>query len=152
MTRQKKSRKPGPLAPAKKPKDAQEGSGPAHGKKKGKGQKPGQRHNISHTKTKSTADAKGQQDDPRKGSRRKIPLVDIHEKPVANAPLTPAEELHQLEQDHHLQALVERFEQGEELSEQDQAYLDEKSDRYEQLAQQLGIDLDDEDEWDDEEY
>ena len=151
MTRQKKSRKPGPLAPAKKPKDHNDGVSSTQGKKKGKGQKPGQRHNVSSTKTASTSGTEGQKTDPRKGSRRKIPLVNPVEKPEVKA-LTPAEELHQLEQDQRLQALVERFEQGETLSEQEQAYLDEKSDRYEQLAEQLGIDLDDDDEWDDEEY
>lgn len=150
MTRRKKSRKPGPLAPSKKPKDPNSAPAAAQGKKKGKGHKPGQRHNTLSSKH-PAKDTQSIQQDPRKGSQRKIPLVAIAE-PKLPTQLTAAEELKQLEQDHKLQSLVVRFEQGEDLTEAEQRYLDEKSDRYEQLAEQLGIDLEDDDDWDDEEY
>ena len=55
------------------------------------------------------------------------------------------------EHDETLQALVTRFELVR-LSDAEQQYLDEKSERYEQLATELGIDLEDDDDWDDEEY
>ena len=65
MTRRKKSRKPGPLAPAKKPKDTSASVDSGRGKKKGKGLKPGQRH--SSTATKQSASQSGsQQPDPAK--------------------------------------------------------------------------------------
>lgn len=151
MTRRKKSRKPGPLAPSKKPKEPTTIGGIVKGKKKGKGQKPGQRHNLAKPQTSERVDHGGQQD-PRKGSRRKIPLVAVNAPPKVEHGLSAADELRQLEQDAHLQLLVEKFEQGDSLSDDEQRYLDLKSERYEQLAVQLGIDLDDEDEWDDEEY
>ncbi|MGM0525898.1 MAG: Der GTPase-activating protein YihI [Pseudomonadota bacterium] len=146
MTRQKKSRKPGPLAPGKKPRDEKTSEKTVKGKKKGKGHQPGQRHSSgkSHTEQQTT-----EKQDPRKGSRRKIPLVTPLE-PSSSSEMSPAEELKQLEQDVKLQTLVERFEQGEELSAEEQRYLDKKSERYEQLAEKLGIDI--EDDWDDEEY
>lgn len=150
MTRRKKSRKPGPLAPAKKPKDTSASVDSSRGKKKGKGLKPGQRHSSTATKQ-SASQSRSQQPDPRKGSRRKIPLVSVASAATVSQ-LTPAEELKRLEQDETLQALVTRFEQGEELSDAEQQYLDEKSERYEQLATELGIDLEDDDDWDDEEY
>lgn len=150
MTRRKKSRKPGPLAPAKKPKDTSASVDSSRGKKKGKGLKPGQRHSSTATKQ-SVSQSGSQQPDPRKGSRRKIPLVSVASAATVSQ-LTPAEELKRLEQDETLQALVTRFEEGEELSDAEQQYLDEKSERYEQLATELGIDLEDDDDWDDEEY
>lgn len=146
MTRQKKSRKPGPLAPGKKPRDEKTSEKTAKGKRKGKGHQPGQRHSGGKLNTEQQATEK---QDPRKGSRRKIPLVAPVES-SSSTELSPAEELKQLEQDTKLQALVERFEEGEELTAEEQLYLDKKSERYEQLAEQLGIDI--EDDWDDEEY
>jgi len=146
MTRQKKSRKPGPLAPGKKPRDEKTPDKAAKGKRKGKGHQPGQRHSGGKPHSEQQVSEK---QDPRKGSRRKIPLVTPQGQNTPSE-ITPAEELKQLEQDVQLQALVERFEAGEELTVDEQRYLDKKSERYEQLAQQLGIDI--EDDLDDEEY
>lgn len=149
MTRQKKSRKTGPLAQSQKPRDSKGAVAEGHGKKKGKGQKAGQRH--SQPKNQRSVGSQQQTVDPRKGSRRKVTLV-AASKPEVVEQLSPAQELAQLEQDTKLQSLVERFEQGEVLTDDEQRYLDEKSDRYEQLAEQLGMDLEDDDDWDDEEY
>ena len=152
MTRRKKSRKPGPLAPTKQPREPRTAENTTGGKKKGKGQKPGQRQSTA-TVSRSTGADTSSRTDPRKGSRRKIPLVSVTSNTrAALSEMTPAEELRLLEQDEKLQQLVERFEEGAPLTDDEQRYLDEKSDRYEQLAGQLGIELDDEDEWDDEEY
>lgn len=146
MTRRKKSRKPGPLAPTQKPRDSDSANNTPQGKRKGKGHKPGLRHSQAHVKV--TENPEKATDDPRKGSRRKVTLISS---PVnQTSELSPADELKQLEQDEQLQLLLERFEQGDELSTTEQAYLDKKSERYEQLAEQLGIELDDD--WDEEEF
>lgn len=153
MTRRKKSRKPGPLAPAKQPRDEKAIDNAVKGKKKGKGKKPGQRHTVDKPQSPGRSSVKSQSDDPRKGSQKKVKLVSAvaisSASQVDETPLTAEQELTQLEQDVKLQQLLERFENGDELSASEQRYVDEKSERYEQLAAQLGIDLDD---WDDEEY
>lgn len=151
MTRKKKTRKTGPLAPSKAPKEKRQVENLSRGKKKGKGQPAGKRHSEPKREQQS-----GQhnelQTDPRKGSKRKIELVPVASA-TAETALSPQHELEQLQSDLRLQELVERFEQGEVLSNDDQRYLDEQSERYEKLASQLGLDLDDDDdEWDDEEY
>ncbi|WP_300321583.1 Der GTPase-activating protein YihI [Idiomarina sp.] len=138
MTRRKKTRKTGPLAPSKQPKDKRPSEVSTKGKKKGKGLRPGQRH-LEHQKAGVAQSKSTDEKDPRIGSRRKIELV-----------MTPDQELQQLQNDERLQRLVERFEEGETLSADDQRYLDEKSERYETLVSKLGYELDDD--WDDEEY
>ncbi len=136
MTRQKKTRKAGPLAQPKTPRDARATDAASKGKKKGKGQAPGQRH--SSAKVLQQSKTKGDEKDPRHGSRRKIALV-----------MTPEQELKQLQEDTKLQLLAERFENDESLTAEEQSYLGEKSERYEQLIAKLGYELDEE--WDDEE-
>jgi len=138
MTRRKKTRKTGPLAPSKQPKDKRPSEVSTKGKKKGKGLRPGQRH-LEHQKATATQSESSDEKDPRVGSRRKIELV-----------MTPEQELLQLQNDERLQSLAERFEEGETLSAEEQRYLDEKSERYETLISKLGYELDDD--WDDEEY
>ncbi|MDV6316480.1 GTPase-activating protein [Idiomarina sp. HP20-50] len=136
MTRQKKTRKAGPLAQPKTPRDNRATDAASKGKKVGKGQAPGQRH--SSAKVLQPNKTKGDEKDPRHGSRRKVSLV-----------MTPEQELKQLQEDTKLQLLIERFESDEPLTVEEQRYLDEKSERYEQLVEKLGYELDEE--WDDEE-
>lgn len=138
MTRQKKTRKTGPLAPSKQPKEKRPTEQNVKGKKKGKGLRPGQRH-LEGQKDAASLSENIDQKDPRIGSRRKIELV-----------MTPEQELQELQNDGHLQSLVERFEEGETLNAKEQRYLDEKSERYETLMTKLGYELDDD--GDDEEY
>jgi len=136
MTRRKKTRKGGPLAQPKTPRDTQTTDAASKGKKIGKGQSPGQRH--SSAAVQQQVKTKGDEKDPRHGSRRKVALV-----------MTPEQELKQLQEDTKLQLLAERFENDESLTAEEQSYLDEKSERYEQLIAKLGYELDEE--WDDEE-
>ena len=107
MTRQKKSRKPGPLAPSKPPKEPRAIDNAVKGKKKGKGQKPGQRH--SEGKTRAQQQNAQASEDPRKGSRKKVELVSLAPKQAPTS-LSAEQELRLLEQDEKLQALLERFE------------------------------------------
>lgn len=72
-------------------------------------------------------------------------------KPKSEKPmLSPQTELDLLETDERLDALLERLEAGETLSAEDQAWVDAKLDRIDELMQKLGLSYDD-DEEDDEE-
>ena len=57
--------------------------------------------------------------------------------------LSPEEELAQLENDERLDTLLDRLENGDALSAEDQAWLDASLDRIDVLMEQLGIALDD---------
>lgn len=57
--------------------------------------------------------------------------------------LSPQEELDMLENDERLDALLERLEEGETLSADDQAWVDSRLDRIDELMQQLGLSYDD---------
>ncbi|EAM4337118.1 Der GTPase-activating protein YihI [Salmonella enterica] len=97
-----------------------------------------------------------QQKDPRIGSKTPVPLgvtekVTQQHKPKSEKPmLSPQAELDLLETDERLDALLERLEAGETLSAEDQAWVDAKLDRIDELMQKLGLSYDD-DEEDDEE-
>jgi ribosome assembly protein YihI (activator of Der GTPase) len=94
--------------------------------------------------------------DPRIGSKKPVALIadgktaavkpkKSVEKPAAEkkARLTPEEELAKLENDERLDALLDRLENGETLSAEDQGWLDASLDRIDELMEQLGIVMDD---------
>ena len=94
-----------------------------------------------------------QQKDPRIGSKTPIPLgvtdtqINKQHKPKSEKPmLSPQAELDMLEMDERLDALLERLEEGETLSADDQAWVDAKLDRIDELMQQLGLSYDDDEE------
>lgn len=60
--------------------------------------------------------------------------------------LTPQAELDMLENDERLDALLERLEEGESLSAEEQTWVNEKLDRIDALMEQLGIAYDDDEE------
>ncbi|TKU39860.1 Der GTPase-activating protein YihI [Citrobacter sp. wls716] len=97
------------------------------------------------------------QKDPRIGSKKPIPLgvtekVTKQHKPKSEKPmLSPQAELDLLETDERLDALLERLEAGETLSAEDQAWVDAKLDRIDELMQKLGLSYDDEEEEEEEE-
>lgn len=94
-----------------------------------------------------------QQKDPRIGSKKPIPLgvtdtpVNKQHKPKSEKPmLSPQAELEMLETDERLDALLECLEEGETLSADDQAWVDAKLDRIDELMQKLGLSYDDDEE------
>lgn len=121
--------------------------------KKHSGNSSGSRANPAATSQKSS-DSKPAKD-PRIGSKKPVALgADVAAskpvkpakaaKPVEKKPrLTPEEELAQLENDERLDALLDRLENGESLSAEEQAWLDQSLDRIDVLMEQLGITLDD---------
>ncbi|WP_058911941.1 Der GTPase-activating protein YihI [Entomohabitans teleogrylli] len=98
------------------------------------------------------------QKDPRVGSKKPIPLgvsepvTKPQHQPKSEKPmLTPQAELELLENDERLDALLERLEEGENLSAEERAWVDEKLDRIDALMQQLGLSYDDEEDEESEE-
>lgn len=90
--------------------------------------------------------------DPRIGSKKPIPLgTGAVESPKIRQPkpksekpmLTPEAELEMLERDDRLDALLERLEEGQSLSDEEQTWVDEKLDRIDALMQQLGLSYED---------
>lgn len=57
--------------------------------------------------------------------------------------LSPEEELARLENDQRLDALLERLEDGATLNGEEQRYVDEMLDRIDALMEELGIELED---------
>ncbi len=88
--------------------------------------------------------------DPRIGSKKPIELG--AKSAPAKAPvakkvvLSPREELDKLESDDRLDGLLERLENGETLSSDDQNWVNAKLDRIDELMQQLGLSYDDDEE------
>ncbi|MDU5782979.1 MAG: Der GTPase-activating protein YihI [Pantoea sp.] len=121
--------------------------------KKHRGNASGSRANPVASAGKSAQGNKAK--DPRIGSKKPIPLVadgatasapvKKAAKPVAKkVRLSPEEELAQLENSERLDALLDRMENGDTLSAEEQAWLDETLDRIDELMEQLGINMDDE--------
>ncbi|ADN77936.1 protein of unknown function DUF414 [Ferrimonas balearica DSM 9799] len=149
MTRIKKSRKVnsnGPTRPAREKANAAKARA---GKKAGKGQASGSRHSQSKL---ALARQERAETDPRLGSKTPVALfVDstAPAKPAAKA-LAPDVELAKLEADPRLNLLLERTEAGETLKPKDQQWLDATLDRIADLMQQLGLDVEEDDAFEEE--
>ena len=124
--------------------------------KKHRGHAPGSR--ASGSEGASGSNKQKQQKDPRIGSKKPIalgvteaPVVKQH-KPKSEKPmLSPQAELDMLETDERLDALLERLEEGETLTAEEQTWVDAKLDRIDELMQQLGLSYDDDEEEEEEE-
>ncbi|WP_052284163.1 Der GTPase-activating protein YihI [Kluyvera genomosp. 1] len=121
------------------------------------------RGNAAGSRANGTGGASGgnkqkQQQDPRIGSKKPIALG-VTDAPVVKQPkpksekpmLSPQAELDMLESDERLDALLERLENDEVLSAEDQKWVDAKLDRIDELMQQLGLSYDDDEEEEEEE-
>lgn len=125
-------------------------------KKKHRGHTAGSR--ASGSESASGGKGQKQQKDPRIGSKTPIPLgvnqapVTKQQKPKSEKPmLSPQDELDMLENDERLDALLERLEEGEALTAEEQSWVDAKLDRIDELMQKLGLSYDDEEDEEDEE-
>lgn len=123
--------------------------------KKRRGHAAGSRANPVMSQSDKNSAAK--EKDPRIGSKKPVPLLKegvavTAAKPIKKAPveqkpfMEPADELAMLENDERLDGLLDRLENGEVLSAEDQAWLDQTLDRIDVLMEQLGIGLDDDEE------
>ncbi|QXW29861.1 GTPase-activating protein [Aeromonas sanarellii] len=119
---------------------------------KRKGLKAGSRQQVEQAGKKSgTKQAK----DPRIGSRKPVALIvdEKSSKPVApkavkekTLVMTPEQELASIENDDRLNDLLDRLDAGETLDAAEQAWVDQRVDRYQELMDELGIIDTDEDE------
>ncbi|MFQ2085978.1 Der GTPase-activating protein YihI [Aeromonas veronii] len=122
---------------------------------KRKGLKAGSRQQVEQPKSKS---GNSQSKDPRIGSRKPVVLVvdDKQKKPAApkavkekKLVMTPEQELASIENDDRLNDLLDRLDAGETLDAAEQAWVDQRVDRYQELMDELGI-IDNDDDEDDE--
>lgn len=127
--------------------------------KKHSGNSSGSRANPVSDSQKSAGASKAK--DPRIGSKKPVALgASVPASPLKPAKaakpapekkhLSPEEELAALESNPRLDTLLDRLENGETLSAEDQAWLDQSLDRIDVLMEQLGIALDDDEEAKDE--
>ncbi|MBL0546741.1 GTPase-activating protein [Aeromonas jandaei] len=125
---------------------------------KRKGLKAGSRQQVEQQKGKS---AGKQAKDPRIGSRKPVALI-VEEKgsksTVSKAVkekklvMTPEQELASIENDDRLNDLLDRLDAGETLEAAEQAWVDQRVDRYQELMDELGIIDNDDDEETDEAF
>ncbi len=122
---------------------------------KRKGLKAGSRQQVEQPKSKS---GNSQSKDPRIGSRKPVVLVvdDKQKKPAVpkavkekKLVMTPEQELASIENDDRLNDLLDRLDAGETLEAAEQAWVDQRVDRYQELMDELGI-IDNDDDEDDE--
>lgn len=122
---------------------------------KRKGLKAGSRQQVEQPKNKS---GNSQSKDPRIGSRKPVVLVvdDKQKKPTApkavkekKLVMTSEQELASIENDDRLNDLLDRLDAGETLEAAEQAWVDQRVDRYQELMDELGI-IDNDDDEDDE--
>ncbi|MBA2076084.1 Der GTPase-activating protein YihI [Aeromonas veronii] len=122
---------------------------------KRKGLKAGSRQQVEQPKNKSGS---SQSKDPRIGSRKPVALVVDDKQKKTAAPkavkekklvMTPEQELASIENDDRLNDLLDRLDAGETLEAAEQAWVDQRVDRYQELMDELGI-IDNDDDEDDE--
>ena len=122
---------------------------------KRKGLKAGSRQQVEQSNNKS---GNSQSKDPRIGSRKPVVLVVDDKQKMPAAPkavkekklvMTPEQELASIENDDRLNDLLDRLDAGETLEAAEQAWVDQRVDRYQELMDELGI-IDNDDDEDDE--
>lgn len=120
--------------------------------KKHRGHAAGMRTNPEAQK-KNNKNGNSEIKDPRVGSKKPVSLLVPDNTPVTRQPkkvAAPAkrrpsaeEELSQLENSEQLDRLLNRLEDGDTLSAEEQSWLDQTLDRIDTLMENLGINLDD---------
>lgn len=143
MTKKRKSRKVGLIGIRKNPDHVNTTSGRV---KKHKGKTPGSRHNVEQKKPEKSTAATNK--DPRLGSKKPVQL--IKSMPANNIAkrkyATPAEELAALEADDRLATLLDKLDEGNAITKEEQHYVDTKMARHKVLCELMGIHDDDDEE------
>lgn len=144
MSRSKKTRKGGENSPKLQPRTKKQERVLA-GKKKESGNKSGSRHNEGQLQKQAPVNGASQKNDPRHGSKRPVALVvatpsaKVHAEKVKQPKLTDEQKLLQLEEDPRLNNLLDMLEEGRELNDADQKWLDQQLNKIEALMVKLGI-------------
>ncbi|MXR69661.1 Der GTPase-activating protein YihI [Shewanella sp. JBTF-M18] len=136
----KKTRKINENAPKRPPRTKKEDR-TLTGKKQKSGNKAGSRHNEKQIQHKQSSTA--QANDPRHGSKKPIALELPTKTPVAKQPKAPKmsdeQKLLKLEEDPRLNKLLDMLEEGRDLNDADQAWLEKQLTEIERLMDHLGI-------------
>jgi ribosome assembly protein YihI (activator of Der GTPase) len=162
MTRIKKTRTEKSIGAAKKPLLKKSEQLERLAKKKGKGRPAGAKANIDGAKKKSKTHTKSSKatQDRRVGSKTAIsliatppaapmePKVSVKKIKPENVikPLTPQQELNNIEADERLGELLDMLDDDKAISAADQQYIDRLTSRHQQLLAELGLEDDDESE------
>lgn len=141
MSRIKKTRASSENAPKLQPRTKQKERVQA-GKKQNAGNKPGSRHNASMIQSQSQGGG-ANSNDPRHGSKKPVQLSIKTEKVAVKKPkgpkLTDEQKLLKLEEDPRLNQLLDMLEEGKNLNQDDQQWLDKQLNQLEILMDKLGI-------------
>ncbi|EGM71849.1 Der GTPase-activating protein YihI [Shewanella sp. HN-41] len=147
MSRSKKTRKGGENSPKLQPRVKKQDRAVATGKRKETGNKSGSRHNEGLILAQAPQQNATQKKDPRHGSKKPIALAipaavvtDKAAQPkVKQAKLTDEQKLLKLEEDPRLNQLLDMLEEGRDLNDVDQKWLDQQLNKIEALMVKLGI-------------
>jgi len=147
MTRKKKTRTEKSIGAAKKPLLKQSERAKELSKKKGKGRPSGAKANIDGAKSKNTRSSNGsnpKDTDIRVGSKKAIELIPqtatknlepkiVVKKRKIEPQLSIEQQLAQVENDERLNSLLDQIDDGIEISDKDQAYIDHQTAKHQKL-------------------
>lgn len=151
MSRSKKTRKGGENSPKLQPRVKKQDRAVATGKRKETGNKSGSRHNEGLILAQAPQQNAAQKKDPRHGSKKPVALAipvvtdTVQKAKVKQPKLTDEQKLLKLEEDPRLNQLLDMLEEGRDLNDADQKWLDQQLNKIEALMTKLGIsdDIDD---------
>lgn len=142
MARVKKSRKIGQIGTPSIAKESRKRKSPPEGKTKpSKGNKPGSRHSAGEKNSNNSGSITKK--DPRIGSKKPIQLI-VESKPTPSekpkkAFFSPKEELQDIENDQKLSDLLDKIDDGLEITAEQQNYVETKLARHKSLCELLGV-------------
>ncbi|ABM22894.1 Der GTPase-activating protein YihI [Shewanella putrefaciens] len=145
MSRSKKTRKGGENSPKLQPRVKKQDRAVATGKRKESGNKSGSRHNEGLILAQAPQQTATQKKDPRHGSKKPVALAipaatETTQTAKAKQPkLTDEQKLLKLEEDPRLNQLLDMLEEGRNLNDADQKWLDQQLNKIEALMIKLGI-------------
>lgn len=151
MSRSKKTRKGGENSPKLQPRVKKQDRAVATGKRKETGNKSGSRHNEGLILAQAPQQNAAQKKDPRHGSKKPVALAipvvaeTVQTAKVKQPKLTDEQKLLKLEEDPRLNQLLDMLEEGRDLNDADQKWLDQQLNKIEALMVKLGISDDMED-------
>ncbi len=145
MSRSKKTRKGGENSPKLQPRVKKQDRAVATGKRKESGNKSGSRHNEGLILAQAPQQTATQKKDPRHGSKKPVLLAipaateTTQAAKVKQPKLTDEQKLLKLEEDPRLNQLLDMLEEGRDLNDADQKWVDQQLNKIEALMVKLGI-------------
>lgn len=145
MARSKKTRKGGENGAKFAPRVKKVDRNAVDGKKSQSGRKSGSRHNETLLKQEASDNTSVKSNDARHGSKKPVALTlpTSIAKPLVVKPkqpkLTDEQKLLKLEEDPRLNQLLDQLEEGRDLTDTDQKWLNTQLDKIEQLMLNLGL-------------